>query len=98
MTDISERDELCQLIWDMYKDVTGIRPRHMDMDSMSIADLRREVKYLDSQMEEAIERDLAWEDQIRAWKAEEEAFFAARQAEQPLPIDYYAARYQDGWI
>jgi hypothetical protein len=93
-----QRYELQSLVWEMYKDVTGIRPRHMDFDSMSIEDLQREVDYLDRQMQASIEQDAMW-DRIEAeYRAEQEAERAAWLAEQPEPIDYVACHFQEGWL
>jgi hypothetical protein len=93
-----QRYELQSLVWEMYKDVTGIRPRHMDFDSMSLEDLQREVDYLDRQMQASIEQDAMW-DRIEAeYRAEQEAERAAWLAEQPEPIDYVACHFQEGWL
>lgn len=93
-----ERHDLISLIWDMYKDVTGCRPRHMDFDSMSLADLRQEADYLGAQMERAIKADEEWERLEEEYRREEEAEFAAWLEEQPEPIDYVACNYQEGWL
>lgn len=94
-----ERYEMETTIWDLYKDVTGIRPRHMDFKSMSDEDLRKEYDYLVSRMNDMVEEeDYSWEDEdTSSWPridAEEEAALA----EMPEPIDYVAANYQDGWL
>jgi hypothetical protein len=93
-----QRYELQSIIWDMYKDVTGIRPRHMDFDSMSLEDLQREVDYLGSQMQASIEADARWEAEEEAYRIEQEAERAAWLAEQPEPIDYLACKHQEGWL
>jgi hypothetical protein len=33
-------------IWDGFKDIHGVRPRHLDLDSMSIEELEAELKSL----------------------------------------------------
>jgi hypothetical protein len=93
-----KRYDLIQIIWEMYRDVTGIRPRHVDFDSMSYEDLVQEADYLSSQMERAIADEEDWLKQEQEWEAEQEAERAAWLAEQPEQIDYVAANYQDGWI
>lgn len=93
-----QRYELVSLVWDMYKDVTGIRPRHIDFDSMSLEDLQAEVDYLGRQMEAAIEADAQWEAEMEEMRKHDEAEHAAWLAEQPEPIDYVACHYQDGWL
>ena len=93
-----KRYDLISLIWDMYKDVTGIRPRHMDFESMSMEDLEKEANWLGSQIEASIRADEDWLAQEEAWEAEREAEEAAARAELPEPIDYVAANYQEGWL
>lgn len=93
-----ERYELQSLVWDMYKDLTGIRPRHMDFDSMSLEDLRKEADLLGRQIEQEILREEEWERQEAAYRAEQEAEHAAWLAEQPEPIDYVACKHQEGWL
>lgn len=93
-----QRYELQSLVWEMYKDVTGIRPRHMDFDSMTLEDLQREVDYLDREMQASIEREAEWDRQEEEYRLEQEAEHAAWLAEQPEPIDYVACKHQDGWL
>lgn len=94
------RYEMESTIWDLYKDVTGCRPRHMDFASMSFEDLDREYSYLVSQLDRQMDsdEDFPWEDEdTSGWPridAEEEAALA----EAPEAIDYVAANYQDGWL
>ena len=92
------RYELQSLVWEMYKDVVGIRPRHMDFDSMSLEDLEREVDYLGSRMEAEIEAEKEWERQEAAYRAEQEAEHEAWLREQPEQIDYVACKHQEGWL
>ena len=54
-----ERYLLETTIWDMYKEVHGIRPRFMDMSSMSIKELEAEIDSLDKQLTEVIAREKA---------------------------------------
>jgi len=93
-----QRYELQSLVWEMYKDVTGIRPRHMDFDSMTLEDLQCEVDYLDREMQASIEREAEWDRQEEEYRLEQEAERAAWLAEQPEPIDYVACKHQDGWL
>lgn len=93
-----ESYELVSLVWDMYKDVTGCRPRHMDFDSMSLEDLRKEADYLGRQMEASIRADEEWEAEMEEMRKHDEALHAAWLAEQPEPIDYVACHHQDGWL
>jgi hypothetical protein len=93
-----QRYELESMIWEMYKDVTGIRPRHLDFKAMSDQELNDLADYLGSQMERVIEEDEAYIEHCKQVEAEQEAERAAWLAEQPEPIDYVACRYQEGWL
>lgn len=93
-----ERYELETLVWEMYKDAHGFRPRHMDMKSMSLEELRKEADYLGKCIEADIAREQDWLAQEEAWEAEKQAEHEAWLAEQPEPIDYVACHHQDGWL
>lgn len=93
-----QRHDLICTIWDLYRDVTGMRPRHMDFDSMSFEELEAEVASLWRMAEADAEREAEMEAQELAWLQEDaEAENVARE-EMPLPIDYVAANYQEGWL
>jgi len=51
------KDELMQTLWDLFKDVHGVRPRSIDYDRWSVTDLEWEVAMLQRQLED----DLRWE-------------------------------------
>ena len=53
----NRKDELVQTLWDLFKDVHGVRPRSMDYDRWSLTDLEWEVAMLQNQLED----DLRWE-------------------------------------
>jgi len=93
-----QRYELQSLVWEMYKDVTGIRPRHMDFDSMSLEDLQREVDYLDRQMQASIAYDEECEYLSMVYAQEDAEQENVARDEAPLPIDYVACHHQDGWL
>jgi hypothetical protein len=93
-----QRYELQSLVWEMYKDVTGIRPRHMDFDSMSLEDLQREVDYLDRQMQASIAYDEECEYLSMVYAQEDAEQENIARDEAPLPIDYVACHHQDGWL
>ncbi len=93
-----ERYELQSLVWDMYKDAVGIRPRHMDFNSMSLEDLQREVDYLGQMIERQIEDEKELEYQSMVYAQEDAEEENAKLDERPLPIDYVACHYQDGWL
>jgi hypothetical protein len=93
-----KRYELESTIWELYKDVTGIRPRHMDIKSMSYEELESECDLLYRMLEDEIKREEEWQRQEEEYCLEEEAKRAAWLAEQPEVIDYVACRYQEGWL
>lgn len=93
-----QRYDLETLVWEMYKDATGFRPRHMDFKSMSDEDLRKEADYLGRQIEHQIEADKEWEAEEMAYAQEVAEEENAKRDEMPLPIDYVAANYQEGWL
>jgi hypothetical protein len=93
-----KRYDLETLVWDMYKDVTGIRPRHLDFKAMSLEELEKLADSLGSQMEASIAADEEWERQEAEYQAEVEAEHEAWLAEQPEPIDYVACKHQEGWL
>lgn len=93
-----KRYELESLIWEMYKDVTGCRPRHIDFKSMSMEELERECDLLGRMMEDEIRREEEWLKEEEAYRLEQEAERAAWLAEQPEAIDYVACHHQDGWL
>lgn len=56
-TETDYKNELVQTLWDLFKDVHGVRPRGMDYDRWSVTDLEWEVAMLQNQLE----NDLRWE-------------------------------------
>lgn len=93
-----ERYEMESTIWDLYKDVTGIRPRHMDFKSMSDEDLKREYDYLVSQLDRQLVEEEEWEAVSMAYIQEDAEEDNRLRDELPLPIDYVACHYQEGWL
>ena len=58
----NRKDELIQTLWDLFKDVHGVRPRGRDYDRWSVADLEWEVAMLQRQLEEEIRHEREMED------------------------------------
>ena len=85
-------------IWDLYRDVFGTRPRHMDFKSMSYEELERECDLLGKMLENEIKREEEWQAQEMAYIQEQAEEENAARAEMPEKIDYVAANYQDGWL
>lgn len=49
MTQAQRIESLHSLIWDMYKDAYGIRPRHMPFETMTVEQLESEVDSLEKE-------------------------------------------------
>ena len=47
--DLSEAEQAAATFWDFYKEVHGIRPRHIDTSSWGLSDFEREFKMLEQQ-------------------------------------------------
>jgi len=93
-----KRYDLETLVWDMYKDAVGIRPRHLDFKSMSDAELETLANYLGKQIEAQIEADEEWDRQEMEYAYQDALEEDMERAEQPEKIDYVACRYQEGWL
>lgn len=93
-----KRYDLETLVWDMYKDATGIRPRHLDLKSMSLQELEDLANYCGRQIEAQIEADAEWERQEMEYAYQDALEEDMERAERPEPIDYVAANHQDGWL
>lgn len=93
-----KRHENETLFWDMYKDATGCRPRHVNLKDMTDEELEREIDLLGRMIEDEIKRDEEWlaEEMAYTQKAAEEE--NVLHDEMPLPIDYVACKFQEGWL
>lgn len=56
-TETDYKNELIQTLWDLFKEVHGVRPHGMGYEKYSVADLEWEVAMLQRQLE----ADLRWE-------------------------------------
>lgn len=77
-------------IWDMYKEMYGIRPRFMDPFKMSIKDLESQLKRLRMEWEEMVEED---EQMISVADYEEKEEYEDHPRE--LEYDAGAGKYED---
>ena len=93
-----QRHENESSFWDMYKDVFGCRPRHVNLKDMSDEELEKELDLLGRMMEDEVRRQEEWEDDIMAFSQEEAEEENKQRDEMPEQIDYVACRYQDGWL
>jgi hypothetical protein len=86
------------LFWEMYKEVTGCRPRHVNLKDMSDEELEREIDLLGRMMEDEIKREEEWMAEEMAYAQEDAEEENTKRDERPLPIDYVACHYQEGWL
>ena len=56
-----EREDLASYISDTFKCINGIRPRWMNLNDMSLEDLRAEAKSVEDEVVESIKRERAEE-------------------------------------
>lgn len=57
--ELSRKEQLESIVWDAYKDAYGFRPRHMNLQAMSEAELEAELVELQLAIDRAIEREKA---------------------------------------
>lgn len=93
-----QRHDLICTIWDLYRDVTGMRPRHMDFDSMSFEELEAEIVSLSYAAALEREREAEMEAMQMEYAYQDALEEDMERAERPEPIDYVAHNYQDGWL
>jgi hypothetical protein len=93
-----KRYDLETLVWEMYKDAMGFRPRHIDFKSMSDEELQAEADSLGRMIERQIEADKDWEAEMISFAQEDAELENTKRDEEPLPIDYVACHHQDGWL
>jgi hypothetical protein len=93
-----KRYDLETLVWEMYKDAMGFRPRHIDFKSMSDEELQAEADSLGRMITSQIEADKDWEAEMISFAQEDAEVENVQRDEAPLPIDYVAHNYQEGWL
>lgn len=93
-----KRYDLETLVWEMYKDAHGFRPRHIDFKSMSDEELQKEADYLGEMISRQIEADKDWEEEMIEYAYQDAVEEDKDRAEQPEKIDYVACKYQEGWL
>lgn len=57
--ELSRKEQLECIVWDAYKDAYGFRPRHMNLQAMSEAELEAELAALEQEIARVIEREKA---------------------------------------
>ena len=93
-----KRHENETMFWEMYKEVFGCRPRHVNLKDMSDEELEKELDLLGRMMEDEIKRQEEWEAEEMAYAQECAEEENAKRDEEPLAIDYVACHYQEGWL
>ena len=71
-----ERDQLEGAVWDLYKEVHGVRPRFMDFKAMTVAELEATISGLHETAKWMAEQEAKWEEQAKAeeaWQTELQA-------------------------
>jgi len=56
------KDEMLQTLWDLFKDVHGVRPRGMGYEKYSVTELEHEIAHLQRSLEEEIRHEREMED------------------------------------
>lgn len=93
-----KRYDLETLVWDMYKDAMGFRPRHIDFSSMTDEELQSEADSLGRMISRQIEEEKEWEEMQIEYAYQDALEEDKERAERPEPIDYVACHYQEGWL
>ena len=57
-------------LWDIHKDVYGVRPRHMDINNMSLDDLQHEIDFLCGRLEWQLEAERKEAERVKREEAE----------------------------
>ena len=57
-------------LWDIYKDVYGVRPRHMDINNMSLDELQHEIDFLCGRLEWQLEAERKEAERVKREEAE----------------------------
>ena len=61
-TETDYKNELVQTLWDLFKEVHGVRPRGMGYEKWSVVDLEHEIAHLERSLEEDIRHEREMED------------------------------------
>ena len=86
------------MFWEMYKEVFGCRPRHVNLKHMSDEELEKELDLLGQMMEDEIKHREEREAEEIAYAQEAAEEENKLRDEQPHSIDYVACHYQEGWL
>ncbi len=66
-----ESHEMRAQLYDLYKDVNGVRPRHLNMDTMSDEEIQRETDSLfatmDAEKEHERQMAMSWQENLSAY-------------------------------
>ena len=78
----NDRVELISIVWDLYKDCYNVRPRFMDFNSMTVADLQAQIQSLMPAIEASVQED-------KEYAAAEKAAVVSVCAEQNISLATY---------
>jgi len=88
---VPTREDIVDYIWDVYKEVNGIRPRWMDFDSMSYEELDTYAKELAAQAEEEYkQRQLEQAADLRAFEEQVQAIIACGAGDRATALRWMA--------
>jgi hypothetical protein len=95
--DLMRYEMECQY-WDLHKEAYGFRPRGVNFSEMTYEELSDETSRLFRAADRAREEDAEYEYQSMIYAQEDAEDENVRRDEMPLPIDYVACHYQEGWL
>jgi len=88
---VPTREDIVDYIWDVYKEVNGIRPRWMDFDSMSYEELDTYAKELAARAEEEYkQRQLEQAADLRDFEERVEAIIAYGAGDRATALRWMA--------
>lgn len=86
----AQREELQSIIWDVAKDATGIRPRWIDFENSTIAELEDTLKLYSNMAEEQAEEDAKVEAAaVAEYEQEIQAFIEMGAGDRETAVRWY---------
>lgn len=91
---MTERESLEILLWDLYKEAHGFRPRGMNMHEMSVQELKDKIAFCEKIVIESIKADEAeWEKCISTFEQEVSSYLKSYPgSNRKEAVDYIVAR------
>lgn len=95
--DFMRYEMVCQYS-DLHKDAYGFRPHYVNFSEMTFEEISEETDRMFRYMDSQAEANAEWEAEMMAYAQEDAEEENKQRDEMPLPIDYVAANYQEGWL